>query len=214
MNQVIIFCKDPWGTQPVKSRLGKQIGNQKARDLYESFLKLLIEKLQFKPEFEMVLSVASQPTVEFQKTFGAFAIEVQIDGDLGHRLTDSLLKHLAQQQKVLITGSDSPLISIESLQICFQKLDTSDVVFGPSTDGGFYAVGCRSFSQKAFDGVRWSTQYTLQDALKGCQQENLQTSLGLENFDIDTQEDLQKLKKELLSKNLEAHEKQLLEILP
>ncbi len=73
---------------------------------------------------------------------------------------------------VLIIGSDIPDVGQAHIAAAFDALRRSDVVFGPSNDGGYWLVGMRrgKIAGPLFDNVRWSTKYALSDT-----QRNLNT---------------------------------------
>ncbi len=87
-------------------------------------------------------------------------------GDLGVRLL-----HVAKtlpRGPVLVIGSDVPGIPPQLIARGFQLLDGHDAVLGPSSDGGYWAVGLRRRPTiiDPFKSVRWSTSYALADTLR------------------------------------------------
>ncbi|MEM6415165.1 MAG: TIGR04282 family arsenosugar biosynthesis glycosyltransferase [Pseudomonadota bacterium] len=89
----------------------------------------------------------------------------QVGGDLGARLNAIVAS--APVGPVGIIGVDAPLISRNALQRAFAHLTSCDAVFGPADDGGFWFVGLRRLKpppRYLFKNVRWSTEYSLQDA--------------------------------------------------
>jgi glycosyltransferase A (GT-A) superfamily protein (DUF2064 family) len=68
-------------------------------------------------------------------------------------------------------------------------VETTDVVFGPAGDGGYYLVGTRRHVPGLFDGVRWSSPHTLADHRARCQQLGLSVALLPTLDDIDTAAD-------------------------
>ena len=69
---------------------------------------------------------------------------------------------------VLIIGSDIPDVGQAHIAAAFSALRRSNVVFGPSNDGGYWLVGLRQGIKVGalFDNVRWSTKYALSDTQK------------------------------------------------
>ena len=92
---------------------------------------------------------------------------------------------------VCVIGADIPDIGPVQIARAFAALGTSDAVFGPAPDGGFWLVGLKRsnpMSPKLFQDVRWSTEHALDDT---------RASLGALRFalidelqDIDTVDDL------------------------
>lgn len=92
-------------------------------------------------------------------------------GDLGERLTNVLGKLPAGP--CLFVGSDIPGISRQLVAEAFHKLAAHDAVIGPSSDGGYWAIGIRRVPRAVvpFEDVRWSTPNALADTLRnlrGC----------------------------------------------
>ena len=67
----------------------------------------------------------------------------------------------------ILIGSDIPKINYNIISNSFKKLKTSDVLLGPTFDGGFWLIG---FSHKKkipypFQHIRWSSKHTLKDLI-------------------------------------------------
>ena len=67
-------------------------------------------------------------------------------------------------KKTIIIGSDIPDISSKIIFNAWKKLYSSNIVFGPAEDGGFWLIGI-SQSKKVkglFNNIIWSKQNTLE----------------------------------------------------
>ena len=91
--------------------------------------------------------------------------------------------------KVLIVGSDCPLLSAEIIDEAFLKLDKSDIVLGPAEDGGYYLLGMKKMNTELFEGVSWSTEKVLNETLDKAAGLGLSVAFTPSLFDIDTEED-------------------------
>jgi rSAM/selenodomain-associated transferase 1 len=76
-------------------------------------------------------------------------------GDLGQRMQRVATLLLTRYRKVLLIGTDSPTLPLDFVIQAEQRLETSDLVFGPSEDGGYYLLGQRRLYREIFDGVTW-----------------------------------------------------------
>ncbi|MSO19773.1 MAG: glycosyltransferase [Acidobacteria bacterium] len=86
----------------------------------------------------------------------SFGITLQSGLDLGERMGRALERTLrSEAARVLLVGSDSPTLPEAYLQKALELLGTSDVVLGPSEDGGFYLIACRRFDRGLFNEVEW-----------------------------------------------------------
>ena len=112
----------------------------------------------------------------------------QGSGDLTARLNKGLAK--APPGKVVFIGADCPDISSALIGDAFEELSTSNAVFGPARDGGFWLFGINKRAQTAspFENVRWSTKYALGDVRDNLFGTGSITYLP-ELIDIDTAED-------------------------
>ncbi len=75
----------------------------------------------------------------------------QRGSDLSHRMTDVFEQlFLLGYDRVVMRGSDSPLVEAEQLRRAFEALDSAPPVLGPDPDGGFHLVGLTKRPREAF----------------------------------------------------------------
>jgi uncharacterized protein len=82
----------------------------------------------------------------------------------------------------VVIAMDTPQVTVELLSAALAALDSSDAVFGPATDGGYWLIGLRSHSspELVFRGVPMSEPTT------GAAQLARLTSLGLSTVQFET----------------------------
>ena len=120
-----------------------------------------------------------------------FFFSAQEGGDLGSRMKNAFDKVFSTgAEKVIIIGSDIPDLTAEIINNAFAYLDTSDVVIGPSKDGGFYLLGMKIMHEELFEGIEYSTAKVFSETLSRLRELNLSCKLLPELQDIDTEEDL------------------------
>lgn len=104
-------------------------------------------------------------------------------GDLGERLI-RVAKALPTGP-VLIIGSDVPGIPPALIAKGFQLLEGHDAVLGPSSDGGYWAIGLRRRPAivDPFRAVRWSTSHALYDTLRNLAGRSVGTLAQLDDVD-------------------------------
>jgi glycosyltransferase A (GT-A) superfamily protein (DUF2064 family) len=78
-----------------------------------------------------------------------------------------------------------------------QALKTADAVLGPSADGGFYLMGLKDCPVGVLDGIQWSHSTTLAATVHKLEQFGMKTVLIDPWFDIDSHEDLERLRRRL-----------------
>ncbi len=193
---LIIFAKAPIPGQ-VKTRLQTHLSAEECAEMHASFI---IDTIRIACRVEGAdIFISCHPGVEspfFQKV--AHDPEVRLipqnGNDLGERMSNAIRDTLsAGYKKVIIIGSDSPDLPPEYIQEGFRRLDSSDMVIGPSTDGGYYLIGGRR-ELPVFDGIPWSSNKVFEMTLKKVRGHGLIFFVLNEWYDIDTWEDLQRFR--------------------
>lgn len=188
-NALIIFLKNPVKGK-VKTRLAAAIGEQAALDIYLQLVK-------------HTLSVASEADADCFVFFSdtedeamlpdtvKFKAAVQHGENLGERMLNASATIFNKgYKKNIIIGTDCPDINSELLEEAFLRLDETDVVFGPATDGGYYLLGMKKLVTDLFFHVPWSTDMVLKQSVSICKSLYKSYDLLKELSDIDNEEDL------------------------
>jgi glycosyltransferase A (GT-A) superfamily protein (DUF2064 family) len=130
---------------------------------------------------------------------GIDRIRYQEGGNLGERML-RCFEDLAGEgfHRILIIGSDSPQIPPEDLREGLDMLThEKDAVLGMSSDGGYYAVGCRKPRRMMFHNVHWSSSLTYAETRAAFDFAGLDLKSGMYvHYDVDTPEDLERLRQE------------------
>lgn len=98
---------------------------------------------------------------------------------------------------VVSLDGDSPQIPCRTLEHAFRLLDGSDVVVGPTTDGGYYLLGANVLKAALFDHNRLGTGGALDSMLAAARELNLRVALTETAYDVDEPADLARLSREL-----------------
>jgi hypothetical protein len=192
-----VFVKHPVPGQ-VKTRLATALGDQRAAELYASFLADIVERFRTVGQRRFLCYTPSdQSTVDYFLPLAGKNYELwpQSDGSLGVRMTAFFDKFLgATSARAVIIGSDSPTLPRELVEQAFERLKERDCVLGPAVDGGFYLVGQRECSRPVFESVAWSSPRALEQTV--AQITTVGARLGVLQpwYDIDTPEDLEFLR--------------------
>jgi rSAM/selenodomain-associated transferase 1 len=120
-----------------------------------------------------------------------FRAAEQIGGDLGARLEgafDDLLR--APGDRVVIVGADCPEMTARTVDAAFDSLSATDLVLGPTRDGGYYLVGLSRRAPELFRDMPWSTASVLQRTLDRARAARLSWSQLDTLEDLDTPADL------------------------
>ena len=136
---------------------------------------------------------------------GRFRLAPQADGDLGRRMAAFFAEQFqAGADRAVLVGADSPTLPIPFILQAFRELEKADLVIGPSTDGGYYLVGCvaRPAFQAAavadsaaamlppiFDDIPWSTPGVLAHTIAALRKTGWRLALLSPWYDVDTSDD-------------------------
>lgn len=200
MDVLGIFVKQPAPGQ-VKTRLAAVLGEQRATELYASFVADLVARFRaFADRRILCYAPNDAATRDYfgHLACGAFKIWPQPEAALGTRMERFFDDQFAAgRRRVIVIGSDSPTLPTEYVERALQLLDDYDCVLGPATDGGYYLVGQRDASRPIFDGIDWSSSNVFEQTLLRVKQCGATLALLPEWYDVDTVEDLERLRREI-----------------
>lgn len=213
---IILFVKYPEEGR-VKTRLARTLGDEKAVSIYCQLVVWLIRMLRgvsveevrvcFDPadkrsEVEAWLRplwIEAGEAFDAGKTSldeSALVFRPQCSGHLGERLKSAFSEVFEENEssgisklRVLAIGSDCIEIDGHTFQQAWEFLQTKDVVFGPTVDGGYYLIGMKAAHPELFADIPWSTEMTLQVSLQRARESALESAVLDEKHDIDTEED-------------------------
>jgi rSAM/selenodomain-associated transferase 1 len=175
----------------VKTRLAKTVGDNKAFEVYKQLIDITEE---------CSLKVDSDKHIYFsEKVITSKWVDelkfVQQGNSLGDRMSNAFENGFKQgYEKVILIGSDLPDISPSIIQEAFDKLEKSEVVFGPAEDGGYYLIGMKKPRKFIFENKPWSETELLKLTLEELGKQDVSYSFLQTLNDIDTFEDLKSSK--------------------
>lgn len=178
-----------------KTRLGRSIGHEEAVLLYEAFLRDLSARFSEAPfELGWYVTPPGSWTEISRHTGESGRVVFQGEGDWTVRQRD-LFEGAEErgEDRVVLVGSDSPHLTVESVAGAFELLERRDLVLQPTYDGGYCLIGMRGF-QDVLRGVSMSTGTELDGILERARWFGLSVGLQEPTFDIDEREDLRHLR--------------------
>ena len=197
---VCIFVKPP---EPgsVKTRLIPELGPERAAELAEAFLEDTVAMVRALPWAECIIAA----TAMFERSyFKPEEVWLQSEGDLGERLEKVLRLALKRRKIVIAIGADSPGLPAAYMESARQALATADAVLGPSDDGGFYLIGLKDCPGGVLAGIQWSHNTTLASTMAKLEQFGMKTVVVQPWFDVDSHEELERLRRQLANDPLAA----------
>ncbi len=183
---VIVFVKNI-KLGKVKTRLAKTIGDQGAFEVYKALVKI-------------TETVTAEMTTDKRIYFSDVVIDTKWEGcyktvqkgnDLGARMKNAFNTGFKDgYERIVLIGSDLPDIETKHIENGLEALKTSQVVFGPALDGGYYLIGMSKMYDTVFDNKPWSQSHLLDITLSELDKNNITYKLLETLNDIDTFEDL------------------------
>ncbi len=193
---LIVFAKLP-APGRVKTRLTPPLTPEEAAELYRCMLLDTLAKVRSLLQVQRFLFYQDDPAAlqYFQGIAPDFVSLPQQGGDLGARMAGAFREVLSRgHRRMVIVGTDAPDLPVDYLHQAFRALadDAVDVVFGPSTDGGYYLLALKAVPDCLFTGIAWSTGTVLAESLARAEEAGLRVRLLPEWHDVDTPADLQR----------------------
>jgi rSAM/selenodomain-associated transferase 1 len=108
--------------------------------------------------------------------------------DFGRCLTRALEIQFAQGHKAAcVLNSDSPTLPSSILVETARILETPGdrIVIGPSTDGGYYLLGCKSIHHRLFQDIAWSTDAVAGQTVERAAEIGIEVHVLPEWYDVD-----------------------------
>lgn len=195
---LVIMAKAP---RPglVKTRLHQSLSPQAVMTLYCCLLEDTVALAKSLTGVEVAVMCPDPDKSELERFLGDSLRVVTQNGEgLAAGLASVFSQFTAAgRQRVIAFNSDSPHLAPAVLDNAFQALERSDLVIGPTHDGGYYLVGARAAHPTLFENDGLGTSSALERLLARAQSLDLSSTLTEPFYDIDIAEDLIRLAPEL-----------------
>lgn len=179
----------------VKTRLASEIGKHRALEIYGGLIQSTYSVLEdvAAPVWtyfsDYIPEIGNKPT---EKSF------IQEGKDLGERMANAFARSFELgMEKVVLIGTDCPMLESRHLLRAFELLTNSDLVLGPATDGGYYLIGMKHRADYLFEGIPWSTAAVLMQTIAVAKVRGLHFTLLDELSDIDTLGDWERYRSQI-----------------
>ncbi len=199
MNKTIIIMAKIPVAGTVKTRLQPRLTADECADLAECFLRDAVSKVI---SLKNMLIIAYSPFEKRDVLREILPEEPNFIEQKGVNLGEKMFHAFEfafanDSDAVVMIGTDSPTFPAEFVSQAFDKLSETDAVLGATTDGGFYLIGLRSLKREIFENVEWSSPQTFEQTARNIRDANLKLSFLPVWYDVDTPEDLKRLKSDL-----------------
>jgi rSAM/selenodomain-associated transferase 1 len=197
-DRLYIAAKAP-RAELTKTRLGRAIGHENAVALYQAFLSDLAARFADAPfalGWYVTPPEAWEEIAPLAGRRGRTArVLIQPPGDWTARQRQLFREGAARgEERIVLIASDSPHLAVGVVEEAFRELDTNDLVFGPTYDGGYYLIGMRGFHD-VLSGIPMSMGTVLDDIARRAEQIGVSVGWIETTFDVDEIEDLDNLRR-------------------
>jgi uncharacterized protein len=187
---LLVFAKQPVAGR-VKTRLSPPLSARDAAELYRCMLADTLQRVTSLRQVEVILFFDPSHGAEayFRETWPDLTSFPQEGNGLGARLENAFSRVFASGFTVAAAmGTDSPDLPLTHVADAFRTLQESaaDVVFGPTTDGGYYLVAMGQLYPELFRAIPWSTGRVLAESRVRAEADSLAVTLLPEWEDMDT----------------------------
>lgn len=194
---IIVFTRAPVPGQ-TKTRLMPAFGPRQCARLHTCFLRDIQAQCK-KIRADVFVSYTPRGAEHLlYPIFGKRAVYLPQKGeDIWERMCRSMETVLQRGYGAcVLIGTDIPEIRAAHLAQAFDMLKTRDVIFGPSSDGGYYLVGMKRLYREAFvcmtDGQeKIAGCHILDHVICHLSKKGIVSGTVQELSDMDTQKDLQ-----------------------
>lgn len=204
---ITIMAKAPRAGE-VKTRLCPPFSTNEAAELYRCFLLDKIEQVSGLRAATPAIAYTPHEGRSFFENFApGFVLVPQQGPDLGARLANSFDQLFARGYAgALAIDSDTPTLPTHFLEEALDLIATPaiDLVLGPSDDGGYYLIGLRKLYRELFEEMAWSTAQVTEETLRRAEVKGLKVATLPLWFDVDTPDDLERLRASLRSAEADA----------
>ncbi|HEX5677590.1 MAG TPA: glycosyltransferase [Alcanivorax sp.] len=164
---LLVFARAPRRGR-VKTRLIPELGEDVALDVHQRLLdRTLLQAAAFPGRARLMLDDHDDRLAARAREMG-LEVGLQHGGGLGERMNAALRDGLREAPRVLLVGSDCPVLDQTYLSLAVDGLSDARVVLGASEDGGYVLIGgsdAAVWRDGRFQGVRLGTDYAMADTL-------------------------------------------------
>ena len=220
---LVVFCKRPKLNQG-KQRLVEATSAEHALIVAQGLLACAIEDTKAW-QGPVIIACSEESDIQWAQALNTKAkviaqlplkvnseLKGQLSGNLGQRLNhvDQTLRALGHQ-KIIIIGTDAPILNNTHYQAAITALNKNDVVLSHADDGGV-VIMANSTPWPNISMLPWSTEHLSQALANACCDKGLSVHYSTPGYDIDYVADIEKLSIDLINDHRPARQALLVTI--
>ncbi len=188
--QVAVFARVPVRGM-VKTRLAREIGDSEALRVYSQLLEDALSRLE-QLDCPVLLYADGLGLEDVSRQFGMDA-RVQKGTGLGMRMANAFDEMLRECGAAAIVGVDVPLLDADYVKSAFEMLTDSDVVLGPTEDGGYCLIAMKQLNRDLFNDISWGSSKVYSQTMSRAMSLALTVACVETLWDVDDAMDLKRL---------------------
>jgi len=167
LTRILVFARQPLAGR-AKTRLIPALGAEGAARLAQVMLGHALAEAA-SANLGPVELVGDPHPDDWEVPVGDVATSAQSGADLGERMGAAVERTLARGGRVIVTGTDCPILDAARIAEAARALDAHDVAIIPAVDGGYVLIGFARFDRSIFAGVEWGADEVLAATLANIQ---------------------------------------------
>lgn len=193
---IIFFTRIP-KLGKIKTRLEPFLTKELCVELQTAFIKDIYNNIKTMG-IDIIISYSSIGDLDILRNIVAKDVKFikQEGNDIGEKMHNAIAISLKQYNKVVLIGSDLPLLNKKDIELGFNILEEKDLVISPTYDGGYYLIGMNKENPDIFK-IEYSTSSVFEDTVNRIQSVGLDYGKGNIQLDIDDKNDFIRLYKVL-----------------
>ncbi len=182
MNAVILMTKIP--NKNSKTRLSTILSEEQRIMMSNNLIEKNLNAIK---NYKVFLSLTPDELFYGYEKNSHYECIRQVGNDIGERMNNSIKEVLSREfSKVILIGSDIIDFDGEIFDEAFDKLDTNDVVFSPTEDGGYSLIGMKKAYDVLFENKKYSNPNVENDLENSLIEHDLSYYKLKETHDVDT----------------------------
>lgn len=187
---VAMLSKSPT-SDACKTRLTPPLTRDTANALQAALIQDIWDHIAPGDPYDLWVAAPSSQSLSYFESF-THRLVVQQGRNMGDKMRHVAASLFARgYAKVLLMGSDMPLMTRHLLTTACEGLRRADCILGPALDGGYYLIGLTPDTPDVFRNVPWSTNQVLGRTLHSLHQAGASYALLARHRDVDTWDDVQ-----------------------
>ncbi|MDU5960751.1 MAG: TIGR04282 family arsenosugar biosynthesis glycosyltransferase [Finegoldia magna] len=182
MNAVILMTKIP--NKNSKTRLSTILSEEQRIMMSNNLIEKNLNAIK---NYKVFLSLTPDELFYGYEKNSHYECIRQVGNDIGERMNNSIKEVLSRgYSKVILIGSDIIDFDGEIFDEAFDKLNTNDVVFSPTEDGGYSLIGMKKAYDVLFENKKYSNPNVENDLENSLIEHDLSYYKLKETHDVDT----------------------------